>query len=659
MDLLTQRHTRLLGSTALLAGRTVCGGVLGTGVASVVAGIIANDVIPQYMENLTVRLRDSRGQLDNHDLAEAVGLAIGLLIKARVEAGNYEGSKKELVSLAEYTASNWKDIAQGLKVGENDKFDLIEDDQVLGLFSQALGKGTVQVLTEADWLELLEDLRQRADVELRQHVLKGLAIDLRDKFAFALREVLKADCSEGGKAFGGLVISLLGAIHAGLQEVRVPQESREEVNQALVQLGNVEQELKKNQVRFEQLSEQLGLGIEVILGEIEITQDILNRLQGWLGDELRQIGTTLTEIEKTTGEIKDIAVGNSGKLDELIETVGTFTPTPQPESTSSVVGDALPQINHWQGRTQELATIHGWLDDDNRKLGIIVGIAGMGKTALAVKVYREREDFTGKYWAELGELPRLASLARQVLRELVGIDGDIVEKMPNARLSEILVRELQRQRFLLVLDNFESVVGDEDYLHFLQRWLGSCHQTEILVTTQVEPRLSWGEKPQILPLKRGLSNSEGAQLLAARGVEEPLEEREQFSQKVSGHPLTLSLAAGMLSNQRGEERITLAKLTTDISQGMQQLEGRHRQENVQLLVVLDRCFGWLSPVWQERLVRLTVLRQGFDRLLVEAMVGENIGDEELPNLGIQGFLVALEKKNRHERQRYEFQPFIL
>ncbi|MDJ1177388.1 tetratricopeptide repeat protein [Roseofilum sp. BLCC_M91] len=664
MDLLNQRHARLIGSTALLAGGAVCGGVLGSSVASVVAGIIANDVIPQHMENLTVRLRDSRGQLHNHDLAEAVGLAIALLIKARAEAGTYPASQKGMVSLAEYTVRHWKTIAQELKTVYPEKFAKIEDSQVPGLFSQALGNEPGQVLTEADWLELLQEVRGKANLELPQHVLQELARNLRDNFAFALREVLKADCSEGGKAFGGLVISLLGAIHNGLQQVQVPQESREDVNRVLAELEKVEQELAgikaENQARFQALSTQLGLGIEVILGEIDRTQEILDSLREWLGDELRQIGKTLAEIEKTTGEIKDISLGNSGKLDELIDRVGTFTPTSQPESTSSVVGDALPQINHWQGRAQELATIHGWLDDENRKLGIIVGIAGMGKTSLAVKVYREREDFTRKYWAELGERPRFAILARQVLQQLVGIDRDIIEKMPDAQLSAMLVQELQRQRFLLVLDNFESVVGDEDYLEFLQRWLGSCHQTEILVTTQVEPRLSWGEKPQILPLKRGLSNSEGAQLLAARGVEEPLEEREQFSQKVSGHPLTLNLAAGMLSTQRGEERITLAELTTDISEAMQQLAGRHRQENhVQLLVVLDRCFGWLSPVWQERLLRLTVLRQGFNRPLVEAMVGEGIGDEELPNLGIQGFLVALAKKDRQERQRYEFQPFIL
>ncbi|MDJ1176142.1 tetratricopeptide repeat protein, partial [Roseofilum capinflatum] len=687
MDFITQPKARLIGSTALLAGGTVCGGVLGTSVASVVAGIIANDVIPQHMENLTVRLRDSRGQLHNHDLAEAVGLAIGLLIKARAEAGTYPGSKKGLVSLAEYTVKHWKTIAKDLENQKNEKFDLIQDSQVLGLFSQALGQKPVKVLTEPDWLALLHELCDRLHQEhldrqeyvfqygfngldfavpaalfptIKCHlppedVLKKLATELDEKFAFALQEVLKADFDKGGKAFGKFTIAMLGAIHNGLQQVQVSQEKQEQLNQALAKLGELQQDLARNEARFRQLSEQLGVGIEVILGEIGITQDILSRLRGWLYGELSQIGKTLAEIQ-------DIASDNSRKLDDLLDRVGTLTPTPQPESTSSVFGDALPQINDWQER-EELATIHRWLDNGNRKLGIIVGIAGMGKTALAVKVCLERQDFVGKYWAELGNPPLFSIWAKQVLRELVGVSQDILENTLDTQLSKMLVEKLQQKRFLLVLDNFESVVKNEDYLEFLQRCLRCLttgDQTEILVTTQVEPQLSWIHTPQILPLKFGLSKSKGAQLLAARGVEGTDEEREQFSQKVSGHPLTLSLAGGMLSTQRGDERITLAELTTDISQAIQQLKGRHREEeNVPLLVVLDRCWSCVSPVWQERLLLLTVLRQGFDRPLVEAIVRGSIGDEELPNLAIQGFLVALEKKDKEKLQRYEFQPFIL
>ncbi|MDJ1169769.1 tetratricopeptide repeat protein [Roseofilum sp. BLCC_M154] len=662
MDVLTQRHTRLLGCTALLLGGNLCQGALaplGLSVAAVVGGMIANDAIPQYMENLTVRLRDSEGQLDNHDLAKAVGLAIGLLIQARVEAGTYKSSKQELVSLAKCALKHWKTVAQELKAMENEKFDPIQGDRVLGWFSQGLGSEPVQVLTEADWLELLEELRVYAHVQLGENVLKQLAIDLRDKFAFALREVLKADCSEGGKAFGGLVISLLGAIHAGLQEVQVPQESREDVNQALAKLGELQQELARseaeNQARFRELSAQLGVGIEVILGEIDRTQEILDRLRGWLGGQFEQVlagqqeilagqnrlGITLTqEIQESEGRI----IGYFQQKEERQKRTGVAT-----------VGDTVPTVTDWQGRVEELETLNGWLDDENRKLGVIVGIGGVGKSTLVARVYWEREDFEVKYWTDLGASPPFGRFARQVLEKLVQLPLDEIEKIPDAELGEALVQQLQRRRFLLVLDNFESVVKDEKYGQFLQRWLGCCRHTEILMTTQVMPQFS-----RIVPNRlslSGLLRAEGGKLLKALGVGGEAQEREDYSEKVAGHPLTLRLVAGMLEQEIGEGA-TLAHLDelnlADVRQLMadSRIQGEHRQEIVQLVVVLERSFSRLPSVWQGRLLRLTVLRQGFDAALVSAMVAEEVSDKELRQLAERGFLVKGEG-------RYEFQPFIL
>jgi tetratricopeptide (TPR) repeat protein len=647
MDLLTQPKVRLIGSTALLAGGTFCGGVLGSSVASVVAGIIANDVIPQHMENLTVRLRDSRGQLHNHDLAEAVGLAIALLIKARAEAGTYPGSTKGLVSLAEYTVRHWKTIAQELQTVDSEKFVKIEDSQVTGLFSQALGNEPGQVLTEADWLELLQEVRGKARLELPLNVLEELARNLRDKFAFALREVLKADFSQGGKAFAGLAISLLGAIHAGLQEVRVPQESREEVKQGLKKLKSLEKKLDGNEAQFQKLAGKLAkldVGIEETLTEIGITQDILNGLHEWLRGEFEQ-------LLKGQEEIKQVVKEEAERIIGFLQQKGE----PQKPTGVGAVGDTVPQTTHWQGRAKELATVYGWLEDQDRKLGIILGIAGVGKSSLVAKVYREHEAFSGKYWAELGERPKFASLARRVLQELVGIDREIVEKTPDAQVLELLINRLQKQNYLLVLDNFESVLADGEYTQFLQGWLDCCAQTEILVTTQQEPELVWVER-NILSLP-GLSKQEGARLLQALGIGGTVEELEAYAEKVNGHPLTLRLVAGMLREEMGNEA-RLADLeqlqVVDVRQLLadERIRGRHRRETVQLLVVLDRSFSLLSSVWQERLLRLTVLRQGFDAALVSAMVGAEVREKELRKLAERGVLVKGEG-------RYEFQPFIL
>ncbi|GEM_PF-6307805 len=102
-------------------------------------------------------------------------LAIAWLIKARAEAGTYRASKKRMVSLAKYTVRHWKNIAEELKAVDSDKFDPIQDGQVTGLFSQALGNEPVQVLTAADWLVLLQEVRGKARLELPLNVLEELA----------------------------------------------------------------------------------------------------------------------------------------------------------------------------------------------------------------------------------------------------------------------------------------------------------------------------------------------------------------------------------------------------------------------------------------------------------------------------------------------------
>jgi len=65
MDLLTDRPQRLLISMAVLAGGAVCVGlvgtleVLGTIATAVSGGIVANDMVPQYLSRIGVRLRRS------------------------------------------------------------------------------------------------------------------------------------------------------------------------------------------------------------------------------------------------------------------------------------------------------------------------------------------------------------------------------------------------------------------------------------------------------------------------------------------------------------------------------------------------------------------------------------------------------------------------
>ena len=661
MDLISERQARLLTASSILVGAVVCpvilgtiggslgtiGGVFGTIVSGVAGGIVANDAIPQHLNHVAVRLRRSGEKLANDDLTEATGFAIALIIKAIAEAGTYPNSTKKLETLAKTTLKEWQEVAETLKSGTNRKFDQIQETGISDLFQMGTEDyGQQAVLTVEDWRDLLQHLCTKANVKLPENVLQEVATQLRDKFALALRQVLKADFEQGGKAFAGLTLSLLGEMRGILQELVNSETGNLDstgskiwptLQQQLEQVSQLRQELENNAenhvTKFKELGQQIDSGFVAVLQELGITQEKITQLHGWLYDEFENLQETLDRVETKADRIED----NTEKIIEFLEQ----REKPQVQAISFSLDTNPPTVTHWQGRTQELATVNGWLDDENTKLGAIVGIAGMGKSTLAAKVFNQRTDFVNRLWLDLGQRPSFSIVAKGILREFGKLSPQDLEQIEETRLTRVLINCLQRQRFLLVLDNWESVLADEAYQDFLQQWLGECHRTEILVTTQVMPNL-----PQVKPTElhlQGLDPAEGSQLLTALGIAGEGEELETFVRQVNGHPLTLRLVAGLLNQEIGSgARISdLASLgAIDITQLMSRLQGLHRRELVQLVAVLDASFHRLSGDLQGLLLSLVVLRRGFDAVMATGIFGQEVTDKQLRGLRKRGFLVA-------------------
>jgi tetratricopeptide (TPR) repeat protein len=679
MVFLTGLKERLLTASAILVGGTVCGGPLGAIAASVAGGIVSPDLVTAHMNNIGVRLHRSGDQLGNHDLTAATGLAIALIIKSIGEAGTYPASTKKLTALAKYTLRAWQEIAQNIKQAEETNFDPIQEANIVELFQKGTADYVGQkVLTADDWQYLLKNwLCPGAKVELLDHVLSEVAGQLRDKFAFALREVLKADFETGGKAFAGLTLSLLGEMRGILQELL---ESRGEVQGQLLTaeltadltaqltvVTELRQELEGNTQRFKELGLQINSGFEAVLRELGLTQANITRMREELLEELRQLQAGLAKVSEQNEKIQetvDTGFAQSSqenqKIQETVDqgferVIGYLErEKPQIQAISFSLDTSPPTVTNFQGRVEELKTVNGWLDDENNKLGVIVGMGGMGKSTLAAKVFRQRTDFQDKdkLWLDLGQRPSYSIVAREILRLLGQYSQVDLEAIEEACLTNVLINCLQRQRFLLVWDNLESVIGDEGYGEFLRRWLGKCHQTEILVTTQVVPELLQG-KPTELDLP-GLLVEDGVNFLKDLHITGNNTELEAFVQRVNGHPLTLKLAAGLLTDEfgKGTKISKLADLgLLEVSELMCRLEGEHREAVVQLVAVLDASFQRLSERWQRILSAVVVLRQVFNTEMVTALVEEEIREKDLRGLAQRGFLVA-------ETAGYRLQPFI-
>ncbi len=117
-----------------------------------------------------------------------------------------------------------------------------------------------------------------------------------------------------------------------------------------------------------------------------------------------------------------------------------------------------PDVSLFYGRTDELATLKHWILTDRCRLVTLLGMGGMGKTYLSVKLSQHIQDnFEFVIWRSL--LPNLP--LKDLLAELIaflsnGQDTDLPESI-HRRISQ-LIRYLQIHRCLIVLDKAETVV---------------------------------------------------------------------------------------------------------------------------------------------------------------------------------------------------------
>jgi tetratricopeptide (TPR) repeat protein len=328
-----------------------------------------------------------------------------------------------------------------------------------------------------------------------------------------------------------------------------------------------------------------------------------------------------------------------------------------------------PSLNCWQGRTEERQKIGEWMADGNIRLIGITGLGGFGKSTLAAKIYDDDSaDFDKKFWVDVSRRVTFTELARRVLLRL-GLSPPTVEAIPELSLVDALVNHLREGRYLLVIDNLESLLKpdgqwlDAIYQQFFHGWLGCGGKSVILVTTRERPDL-----PEInlkwLPLP-GLSPEEGANLLTALGILGTETELLDFAKKAEGHPLLLTLVAGFLkAEEESDPQISylqrygladVAQLVTD-----EKLKGLHRGKKTDswMRLVLDASFNRLSDKLQRLLLNLSVYRIAFNAAMADAQLpGEEVSERDLRQLARRSLLQEERDKNRG--RWFQFHPFIL
>ncbi|MCA1704783.1 MAG: AAA family ATPase [Actinobacteria bacterium] len=152
-----------------------------------------------------------------------------------------------------------------------------------------------------------------------------------------------------------------------------------------------------------------------------------------------------------------------------------------------------PQPTHLLGRESDLETVRSILCRDETRLLTLTGPAGVGKTRLAVEVGgRMSGDFAqGVVFVDLSLISDPAKVP-QALAQGAGL-----QDVESPRLQERLFAYLRERRDLIILDNFEQVLGAASWLADL---LARCTSITLLVTSREPLHLRWEQTYRVAPL---------------------------------------------------------------------------------------------------------------------------------------------------------------
>lgn len=291
---------------------------------------------------------------------------------------------------------------------------------------------------------------------------------------------------------------------------------------------------------------------------------------------------------------KEVAGGiTSVNLSESTPSVETAKENrPWQSSSNNHSWGEAPDVSKFYGRQSELATLQTWIVDDGCRLITILGMGGMGKTALSVKLAQQLEsEFQKIIWRSLRNAPPLQTLLQDLLLTLSEQQIADIPQSIDATIITIL-EELQNSRCLLVFDNFESLLqaeqsqgayrpGYKDYGHLLRSLAESPHQSCLLVTSR--------EKPIGLSAREGVQEPvrafqlKGIQAVTAQSIlrDQQLDAKagKQLIDQYDGNPLALKIAIATIHSLFGgdiaaflvEETILFGDITDLLSQQIRRL----------------------------------------------------------------------------------------
>jgi WD40 repeat protein len=345
-------------------------------------------------------------------------------------------------------------------------------------------------------------------------------------------------------------------------------------------------------------------------------------------------------------------------------------PTASPPATAAQTVLHPPQadwgaaidVTQFYGRTGELQTLEQWIVTQRCRVVAVLGIGGIGKSALAAKLGQQiKSEFEVVVWRSLQNALPFEEWLETVLSVLLQTQGEDVA-VPSSLDGKLLklMQGLRQKRCLLVLDNAETILragqtgqyraGYEGYGQLFKEIGEVSHQSCLLLTSREKPR-------EIVPpeakersvrtlLLQGLQPEAGRELFRYKGIfTGTASEWERLVTHYRGNPLALKLVAAATQELFNGK---IVEVLHYVQQGLAVFDD--------IRDLLQRQFERLSEIEQEMIFWLAINREPTSLVELSRDIVTTVSRRRLP-AAIQSLLrrSLIEK----EGERFFLQPVVL
>jgi ATP/maltotriose-dependent transcriptional regulator MalT/DNA-binding PadR family transcriptional regulator len=317
--------------------------------------------------------------------------------------------------------------------------------------------------------------------------------------------------------------------------------------------------------------------------------------------------------------------------------------------------DRAPKLHAFHGREEELENLASMAEE--RRFVVIHGIAGIGKTTMAVRILEDLRQQTNVLWVTLHGWDTLAGVLRQMADFLSDAGrkqlSSLLEDRPEPELGEAyysLEEDLKDLKGVLFFDDFHKATPPlVDMMSMLLEILKDRPSPTMVLITRYQP--SFYDRRYVVVnqvvgelLLEGLDRAAARAMLEGRGLSD--QEFDRVYATTQGHPLALELVMSRDAGVGRPFKDVMAFVREEVFEGLTDDERR----------ILSAVSVHRANVPREAALAIAGAEGGGQEVLddlFERGLVVDVGDSELHlhDLVREFFLSRLGEEERRERHR--------